>query len=132
RLRLGVPSGQLPAAVASLAAIRPTLLPRPSDWPTTTHITGDWHHPSDDRLDDAELREFIDGDAPFVYAGFGSMTGGNASTRAEALIEGARRAGLRVVMATGWGALQPPVRSLGPDVFVADSVPHVAVLRKAV
>src|SRR5690606_39776734 len=67
----------------------------PSDWPATAHITGDWHRSSRDPLCDAELREFIEADAPFVYAGFGSMTGGDASARAEAVIEGARRAGLR-------------------------------------
>lgn len=132
RLRLGIPQGRLPAPAASLVAVSPSLLPRPSDWRATVHITGDWHRPSSERLDDAELREFIEADAPFVQAGFGSMTGGNASTRAEAIIEGARRTGLRVVMATGWGGLQPPVRCLGPDVFVTESVPHTAVLRKAV
>lgn len=132
RSRLGIRRGRLPAPAASLVAISPSLLPRPSDWPATAHITGDWHRSSSDSLDDAELREFIEADAPFVYAGFGSMTGGDASARAEAVIEGARRAGLRVAMVTGWGGLQPPTRCLGPDVFVTESAPHAVVLRHAV
>lgn len=132
RRRLGITRGRLPAPAASLVAISSSLLPRPADWPATAHITGDWHRPSNARLDDADLREFIEAGAPFVYAGFGSMTGGNASARAEAIIEGARRAGLRVAMTTGWGGLQPPTRCLGPDVFVTESAPHDAVLRHAV
>lgn len=132
RSRLGIRRGRLPAPAASLVAISPNLLPRPSDWPATAHITGEWHRSSRDPLCDAELREFIEADAPFVYAGFGSMTGGDASARAEAVIEGARRAGLRVAMMTGWGGLQPPTRCLGPDVLVTESAPHAAVLRHAV
>lgn len=132
RLRLGIAHKRLPAPAASLVAISPSLLPRPSDWPPTAHITGDWHGPSDRLVGNTELAKFIEADAPFIYAGFGSMTGGDASTRAEAIIQGARRAGLRVVMATGWGGLKPPIRCLGPDVFVTESAPHAAVFRHAV
>lgn len=139
RARLGVSaSAQLPPASGSLAAISPSLLPRPHDWPATTQITGDWHRPPDedhvdvgDQLDD-ELSAFLADDAPFVYAGLGSMTGGDPASRAEAVIAGARQAGLRVVMATAWGGLQPSSRSLGDDVLLARSVPHAAVLPHAV
>lgn len=132
RRRLGVPDGRIPTPDASLVAISPSLLPRPADWPATARITGDWHGSSRLRVDDTNLAAFIDDEAPFIYAGFGSMTGGDASARAEAIIEGARRAGLRVLVATGWGGLQPPVRCLGPDVSVTTSVSHEAVLPRAV
>lgn len=139
RARLGLPSGaRLPSAAGSLAAISPSLLPRPADWPPTTHITGDWRRPTDqhdladrDEADDM-LGAFLADSAPYVYAGLGSMTGGDPVSRAAAVIEGARHAGLRVVMATGWGGLQPPGDSLGPDVLVTRSVPHGVVLSSAV
>lgn len=139
RTRLGIPSTtQLPRASRSLAAISPTLLPRPDDWPISTLITGDWHKPPsalaapDRDQPDTELRNFLADDAPFVYAGLGSMTGGDSTTRAAAVIEGARQAGLRTVLATGWGGLTPPTSSLGQDVFVARSIPHDVVLPRAI
>lgn len=130
RSRLGVPGAALPAPEGTLAAFSPTLLPRPSDWPATTHQTGDWHGPPVDHALTAELREFLAVDAPFLYAGFGSMVGGDAAARASAIVDGARRSGLRVLMATGWGGIEPPGH-LGPDVLTARSVPHDAVLPQA-
>ena len=131
RTRLAIPSGALPAPAASLVAVSPSLLPRPSDWPATAHITGDWHRRSAVAAD-TDLEEFLRADGPFIYAGFGSMTGGDPASRAAAIIDGARRMGLRVVMATGWGGLQPPQRSHGPDLLVVESVPHETVFRHAV
>lgn len=132
--RLGIPGSQRAAAPAgSLVAVSPTLLPRPADWPATSHLTGDWPRRDAAAADlDAEVRDFLSGDAPFVYAGFGSMRGGDAATRAEAIVDGARRAGLRVLLSTGWGGLEPPQRCLGRDILVVSSVPHGAVLPHAV
>lgn len=130
--RLGISYRRLTEPVASLVAVSPSLLPRPSDWPPTTHVTGDWHRPDHQVRATAEVRAFVEAEAPFLYTGFGSMTGGDAAERAEAIVEGARRAGLRVLLATGWGGLQPPTRCAGPDVFVTDSAPHDAVLSHAV
>lgn len=132
RERLGVPAGRtLPHPAASLVAVSPTLLPRPADWPATTHITGDWHGPDRVGVLTDDLLEFIELDGPLLYAGFGSMTGGDAARRAEAIVEGARLAGVRVLLATGWGGLEPPQRCLGPDVHVTRSVPHDAVMPHA-
>lgn len=59
------------------------------------------------------------------------MRGAGADARAETIVEGARRAGLRVLLATGWGALNPPTRCLGRDVMTVSAVPHAAVLTTA-
>lgn len=133
RQRLGVSGLQnLSPPAGSLVAVSPTLLPRPADWPATAHLTGDWpRQPSPEGNLDAAVRDFAAGDAPFLYAGFGSMRGGDAATRAEAIVDGGRRAGLRVLLATGWGGLEPPQRCLGGDVLVVSAVPHAAVLPHA-
>lgn len=133
RQRLGLSGSQnLFPPAGSLVAVSPTLLPRPADWPTTTHLTGDWpRQPSPEGNLDAAVRDFAASDAPFLYAGFGSMRGGDAATRAEAIVDGGRRAGLRVLLATGWGGLEPPQRCLGGDVLVVSAVPHAAVLPHA-
>ncbi|GAA3039985.1 glycosyltransferase [Microbacterium dextranolyticum] len=131
--RLGVPgSQQLPSPAGSLVAVSPTLLPRPADWPSTAHLTGDWPRPPDrESTLDETVRDFLADDAPFLYAGFGSMRGGDAATRAEAIVDGARRAGLRALLSTGWGGLEPPHRCLGGDVLVVSSVPHTVVFPRA-
>lgn len=133
RQRLGLSgSKHVREAAGSLVAVSPTLLTRPSDWPATTHLTGDWPRTSARREAlSAEVTDFISDDAPFLYAGFGSMRGTGADARAETIVEGARRAGLRVLLATGWGALNPPTRCLGRDVMTVSAVPHAAVLPTA-
>ncbi|MDN6017416.1 MAG: glycosyltransferase [Bifidobacterium mongoliense] len=132
RRRLGLPSSRRVASPAgSLIAVSPTLLPRPADWPSTTHLTGDWPAPPAPSALSPAVREFLSDPAPFVYAGFGSMHGGDAVSRAEAIVESVRAAGLRLLLATGWGGLEPPHRCLRPDVLIAESVPHEHVLGAA-
>lgn len=133
RQRVGLSGAQdLALSAGSLVAVSPTLLPRPADWPATAHLTGDWPRPSLQAIEmDAAVRDFVADDAPFLYAGFGSMRGGDAATRAEAIVEGGRRAGLRVLLAAGWGGLEPPQRCLSRDVLTVSSVAHDAVLPHA-
>ena len=132
RKRMGITAGRLPPPAATLAAFSPTLVPRPADWPDSTQLTGDWHDPAGQRELEHSLIEFMADPKGFVYAGFGSMTGGDPQARAEAILAGARSVGLRVLFATGWGGLMPPTRAAGDDLLVMDSVPHDAVLPRAV
>src|SRR5690606_28499518 len=106
--------------------------PRPADWPPTALITGDWHEQDTVSEVDPEVDAFTRDNIPFIYAGFGSMTGGDPVARAEATIEGARKAGARVIMATGWGGLQPPARTGGRDLLIRETVPHTTVLPLAI
>ncbi len=128
RQRFGVSAGRLPPPVTTLAAFSPTLVPRPADWPDSTQLTGDWHVKSSQGGPQRSVQEFLADPRQFVYAGFGSMTGGDPVARAEAILAGARSLSLRVLFATGWGGLKPPARVAGDDVLFVDSVPHDAVL----
>lgn len=128
RQRLGIPRGRLPPPAATLAAFSPTLVPHPGDWPVTTLLTGDWHgHAGEHELDEP-LQGFLADPGPFVYAGFGSMTGGDAVARAQAILAGARALDFRVLFSSGWGGLMLPARAAAADdVLVVGSVPHDAV-----
>jgi len=131
RQRVGLPSAPhaMPAS-GRLVAVSPTLLPRPADWPAGVHLTGDW--PSRDVAPIPEtVSAFLEAEGPIAYAGFGSMRSGDPVARAEAIVEGCRAAGLRVLLVTGWGGLEPPSPGFGPDVVVVPSVPHGAVLPRA-
>ncbi|GAA1857290.1 glycosyltransferase [Microbacterium koreense] len=133
RERLGLATrGRERAPSRTLAAISPALLSPPVDWPDTTVVTGDWKGTDVAATLDDDLATFVAAQAPLAYVGFGSMTGGDAVARADAIIAGARRAGLRVMIATGWGGLTPSPAMLGDDVLVRRGVPHSAVLPRAV
>lgn len=133
RQRLGFARSQrVSPSAGSLIAVSPSLLARPLDWPAKVHMTGDWpRQPRPGEVLDSEVSDFLSDPAPLAYAGFGSMGGGDPASRAEALIEGARAGGLRVLLATGWGGLEPPRRCVGRDLLIVSSVPHALVLPHA-
>ncbi len=137
--RLGLGPGPLflaPATVndapaPSLTAISPTLVPRPDDWPACAHMTGFWFlDEGTNWTPDADLAAFLDGGEPPVYIGFGSMTSKDPKALTETVLAGVRRAGVRAVLAGGWGGLTTSDH-LSPDLrsrvhFIAGA-PHDAL-----
>jgi sterol 3beta-glucosyltransferase len=129
RAHLGLPRrGGVSRPARSLVAVSPALLPRPADWPDTSVLTGAWQDGGDDPVVlDPELEAFVDaGDV--VIAGFGSMAAGDPVERGRAVVAGARAAGLRVLVTTGWGGITVPDDLRGSDVLVRRDVPHAGVL----
>lgn len=126
-----VPRRPAPPA-ATLLPISPALLPRPVDWPPSVHLTGPWHDaaPASARLP-AEIAAFAEA-GPFAYAGFGSMSAGDPRERARAVVDAARRAGHRLLVATGLGGLAVADDLRGEDLLVVDTVAHDLVLPRAV
>ncbi|MDY0828104.1 hypothetical protein SK224_03075 [Microbacterium sp. BG28] len=108
----------------------PALLARPVDWPESVHLTGPWRRQDRRPTLDARVERFIS-EGPFLYAGFGSMSISGASGRGEAIVAAARARGARVLIATGLGGIDVPVRLRGPDVLEMSGVPHDAVLPRA-
>ncbi|MEU1973509.1 glycosyltransferase [Microbacterium sp. NPDC019599] len=100
------------------------VVPRPPDYPASAHVTGYWFREpsSTEWAPPPELSEFLEGDGPVVYIGFGSMGfGKDAERRGRVVAEAVHAAGTRAVVAQGWGALQiQPTR----DVLLIDEVPH--------
>ena len=110
--------------VPILYAYSPTVVPVPPDYPAHAHVTGYWF------LDDQRspqpptgLLDFIRSGPPPIYVGFGSMGfGRNATERGRAVVQAVTNAGLRAVVATGWGGLR--VETPSERVYVVDKVPH--------
>lgn len=110
----------------TVCPVSPTLVPQPNDWPEWAFVTGAWVTPAPGDLDD-ELDTFLSS-GPVVYAGFGSMKDARAIARAAAIVKGAKSAGFKVLLVTGWGGLAPSVDHVeDPDVLVRSSVPHTHV-----
>jgi sterol 3beta-glucosyltransferase len=109
--------------VPVLYAFSPHVVPVPSDWPATTVATGYWFldRPTDWQPPRA-LEEFIAAGPPPVYVGFGSMTAEDPAALTRLVLEGLGQAGLRGVLAAGWGGLKR--EALPAHTFALDAVPH--------
>lgn len=112
-----------PAAVKTLYCYSPSLVPTPADWPPETVATGYWlrDQTGPDVLDPA-LEGFIAAGAPPIYVGFGSSVGPDPVNLGSAVGEAVHRAGVRAVIASGWGAMSD-MRSAS-DIIVVESAPH--------
>ncbi|MFB9903425.1 glycosyltransferase [Allokutzneria oryzae] len=117
---LRLPDGS-PAPV--LNAFSGHVVPVPTDWPDRTHTTGYWFSSVTPGWQPArELTTFLDAGPPPVYIGFGSMVGRDPRRLTSAVLDAIRLAGVRAVVATGWGGLRP--HELPPEVLMVDEVPH--------
>ena len=117
------PRGKPPAAAKTLYCYSPSLVPTPADWPPDTVATGYWlrDEVSADPVDPA-LDEFLAAGAPPLYVGFGSSVGPDPASLGAAVSDAVRRAGVRAVIASGWGAMSG-LRS-DSDTMVVESAPH--------
>jgi UDP:flavonoid glycosyltransferase YjiC (YdhE family) len=100
------------------------VVPVPPDWPDDVHVTGYWFRDPDPAwtLPPALAAFLAAGPAP-VYLGFGSMPDADPAGLVAALVGGARRAGHRMVLHSGWSRLRA-TGLLDDDVLVVDDVPH--------
>ena len=110
------------APLPTLYAYSALVSPRPRDWPKGAIVTGFW--PLADRSDwqpSEAFRAFLAaGEAP-IYIGFGSMPFG-AERNTQILKEAVRLWGGRVVVARGWGGINPD--DLPADIFAIEKAPH--------
>jgi len=110
-------------ATPMLSAYSPSIIPHPTDWPESVHVTGyffldnqaDWQPSS-------ELNAFLEAGDPPVYIGFGSMAGRNPEQLTQLILAALAQSGQRGVLLTGWGGLRTAL--LPDNVFVVDAAPH--------
>lgn len=94
--------------VPVLHAYSEHLAPPAPDWPARAHVTGFWFL-DDDASGEPEappaLRAFLEAGEPPVYVGFGSIAGRDPRATTRAVLDALRLAGVRAVVASGWGGL---------------------------
>lgn len=109
-------------SLPTLYAYSSLLSPRPRDWPRSAIVTGFWRLPDASGWEPSpEFKAFLaEGEAP-IYVGFGSMPFG-AGRNTQILKEAVRLWGGRIVVARGWGGINPA--DLPPRVFAIEKAPH--------
>lgn len=100
------------------------VVPTPSDYPPTAHVTGYWFRDEPEWTPPADLADFLAAGPPPVYVGFGSMGfGKGADERRDAVLAALTTNRLRGIIATGWGGITAG-SELSDDVFAIDEAPH--------
>jgi sterol 3beta-glucosyltransferase len=97
--------------------------PVPGDWPADVYMTGFWFlDEAEDWSPPADLAAFLAAGPPPVYVGFGSMVSTDPRTMTQTIIAALQQAGVRAVLASGWGGLQ--AESLPDSIFLLEQAPH--------
>lgn len=111
------------AGLETLCSVSPSVVPEPIDWAANQTMTGYWELDDSQGFEpDPKLLHFLEqGPAP-VYIGFGSMTSAEPDELVEQVERAVKAAGLRAVVASGWGGLAYS----GPSqhLFGIEAVPH--------
>ncbi|MEM7332704.1 MAG: glycosyltransferase [Chloroflexota bacterium] len=95
----------------------------PTDWPEYIHAKGYWFlEETADYSPPSDLIHFLENGPAPVYIGFGSMVGNNPQQLAQTIIEAIQKAGVRAVLAAGWGGLA--VDQIPENIFLIDRAPH--------
>ena len=121
---LGLPARSAPPKREPpvLYGFSPEVIPLPKEWGARRHITGYWTLPAGPSWSPPPaLEAFLGAGPPPVCIGFGSMTSSDPQAMTRLVLEAVRRAGVRAVLLSGWGALGEVARD---DVFVAAEAPH--------
>ena len=99
------------------------VVPKPSDWSATDHVTGYWFL---DRLPTwqppAALVDFLASGPPPISVGFGSMSNRDPEQVTTLVLKALGLSGQRGILLAGWGGLQQ--RDLPDTVLKLDEVPH--------
>jgi sterol 3beta-glucosyltransferase len=111
--------------VPMLHAYSAAVCPAPGDWPPEATVTGYWFLPDANWTPPPALTAFLDAGPPPVYVSFGSMAGVDPAATTRTVLDGVARAGVRAVLATGWGGIAAD--DVPDDVFLLDAAPHEAL-----
>ncbi|PAP75271.1 glycosyltransferase [Rubrivirga marina] len=113
------------AAVPTVHGMSRHVVPEPPDWPDWAAMSGYWFVEEPSWAPPPDLQAFLDAGEPPVYVGFGSLAGRDPERATRLVVEALRAAGVRGLLATGWGGLAPT--DLGDDLFMIEQAPHDAL-----
>ncbi len=121
-LRTRLPDGR---PIPALHGFSRHIIPRPKDLPDSATVTGYWFlDQTEDWNPPRSLTEFLSKGEPPVYFGFGSIFGRDPGRVTQIVLEAIRRAGVRAILARGWGGLEPGDLAQSESVMFIEAAPH--------
>ena len=105
-----------------ILAADPELAPLTARMPAASLQTDPWIFRDPVRLD-PRVQAFVDAGPPPIYVGFGSMVATASLNLGQCVVQAARLAGRRLLVAGGWAALDRSV-SASDDVLAISDAPH--------
>jgi hypothetical protein len=106
-----------------LYGFSPSVIPVPSDWNGSAHVTGYWFTQEPEEWQPpASLVDFLQSGSPPVYIGFGSMSNRDPEQTADLIVQALARVKQRAVLLSGWGGLQK--NNIPGSIYMIDAIPH--------
>lgn len=121
-------SGSRDGSGQSFFAVSPSVIDYPAGGPEVVHATGYWFlDEGGDWQPDPALSAFLRAGEPPVYIGFGSMVTKNPAKLTSEIVRGVSMAGVRAILATGWGGMDQ-IR-VPDELHVIKGAPHDALFK---
>lgn len=100
----------------------PSLMPKPSDWPSNIDVCGFFFRSLPEYTPPPELDSFLRSGSPPVYIGFGSIVIEDPAAMTNILLQAIRSLGIRAVISRGWSNIGET--SSDGQVFYLEDCPH--------
>ncbi|MEM9216004.1 MAG: glycosyltransferase [Cyanobacteria bacterium P01_F01_bin.150] len=112
-----------------LYGFSPTIVPKPTDWDASCHITGYWFLDAPTEFTPpADLLDFLADGEPPVSIGFGSMSSRDSEAMTTTALTALQQTGQRGLLLTGWGGITQT--DLPDSVFKLEGIPHAWLFPK--
>ncbi|CAI7644449.1 unnamed protein product [Penicillium bialowiezense] len=102
----------------------PSLMPKPSDWPSYIDVCGFFFRSLPDYSPPTELDLFLRSGSRPVYIGFGSIVIDDPAAMTDIILQAVKSLGIRAIISRGWSKLGNEQASLDNDIFYLDDCPH--------
>lgn len=110
-------------SIPKLFGYSPAVIPHPSDWDATHHVTGYWFLDAPSSfVPPADLLAFLQDGEPPISIGFGSMASRDAEATTAIALAALERTERRGLFLTGWGGIHKT--DLPDHVFKLEAIPH--------
>lgn len=102
----------------------PSLMPKPSDWPSHIDVCGFFFRSVPDYSPPADLESFLRRGSRPVYICFGSIVIDEPAAMTSMLLDAIKSLGVRAIISRGWSKLGGENACSDDQVFYLDDCPH--------
>lgn len=101
----------------------PSLMPKPSDWPSNIDVCGFFFRSLPEYTPPPDLDTFLRNGSPPVYIGFGSIVIDDPISMTNMILQAVKSLGVRAIISRGWSKLGE-ASSSDEQVFYLEDCPH--------